>query len=202
MALAAFTFCFGLIHGLGFCKFSRKLIYPISLSFITGFSFNVGVEIGQVIIICRRLFLLRNCTSIRKELTIPDLVSTCIVAIGLFWFVQRAFFFGVKLESCHVVSKEMDFFLQHGVNQGRKKCAFFSLEGNYLSHLQSFFRAERRAMTLFFRSLTTWQMMGIHLAFLRLRSNAVTLTQLDAFISHSCSPWSLIQCSYPNSRDK
>lgn len=85
------TFCFGLIHGLGFAGILKGINIPQSNLALSLVSFNVGVEIGQVIIVASAFFLLRNLHRYSWELTFRRLVSACIVAIGLFWFVQRAF---------------------------------------------------------------------------------------------------------------
>lgn len=85
------TFCFGLIHGLGFAGILKGINLPQSNLALSLVSFNVGVEIGQVMIVAIAFFLLRNLHKYSWELTFRRLVSACIVAIGLFWFVQRAF---------------------------------------------------------------------------------------------------------------
>lgn len=85
------TFCFGLIHGLGFAGILKGINIPQSNLALSLVSFNVGVEIGQVVIVASAFFLLRNLHRYSWELTFRRLVSACIIAVGLFWFVQRAF---------------------------------------------------------------------------------------------------------------
>jgi hypothetical protein len=42
--------CFGLIHGLGFSNYLRALL--ADELFFPLFSFNVGIEFGQILVIC------------------------------------------------------------------------------------------------------------------------------------------------------
>lgn len=63
--------CFGLIHGMGFSNFFRMMMMGISDSIVLPlFSFNVGIEIGQIIIVCLFLlayFILKRFFSINHE---------------------------------------------------------------------------------------------------------------------------------------
>ncbi len=87
------VFGFGLLHGLGFAG----VLTEIGLSsgqFVTGLiSFNVGVELGQLTVILG-CFLAVGLwfgakSWYRQWITIP--ASLAIAAIGLYWFVERAF---------------------------------------------------------------------------------------------------------------
>ncbi len=87
------VFGFGLLHGLGFAG----VLTEIGLSsgqFVTGLiSFNVGVELGQLTVILG-CFLAVGLwfgakSWYRQRITIP--ASLAIAAIGLYWFVERAF---------------------------------------------------------------------------------------------------------------
>jgi hydrogenase/urease accessory protein HupE len=85
---------FGLIHGFGFANVLREMHLPARALGWSLFSFNVGVEIGQllvVVVIASALAALRS----RNETTSRRLVragSIGVVAAGTFWFVQRVFF--------------------------------------------------------------------------------------------------------------
>ena len=87
-------FAFGLLHGLGFAS----VLMEIGLNqrhFIIGLvAFNIGVEIGQLVVICAAyLFigiLFFKTRFYRSFVQIP--LSLVIGAIGGWWFVERIFF--------------------------------------------------------------------------------------------------------------
>ncbi|WP_088240767.1 HupE/UreJ family protein [Calothrix rhizosoleniae] len=84
------TLTFGLIHGLGFAGVFQKIsLTPSSLD-LSLVSFNIGVELGQIIIVSITFVLLQTLRKYPWELTFRRLVSACIAATGLFWFLQRA----------------------------------------------------------------------------------------------------------------
>lgn len=90
------AFAFGFIHGFGFANVLRDMDLPNRALGWTLFSFNVGVEIGQlavVILVASALALIRS----RSEAAGQRLAfagSIVVMAAGAFWFVQRVFFSG------------------------------------------------------------------------------------------------------------
>ncbi len=86
-----FVFAFGLFHGFGFAsvlaeqsKEGEYLVYSL-------LGFNIGVEIGQVVIILIAfpiLFFLRNWS--RYNLIVV-LLSLFLSVVALYWFIERAF---------------------------------------------------------------------------------------------------------------
>ena len=91
-ALIALTF--GLVHGFGFANVLREFGLPREALGWSLFSFNVGVEIGQlfiVLLVATALALVR-----RRNATIGARVayagSVIVIAAGTYWFVQRVFF--------------------------------------------------------------------------------------------------------------
>lgn len=86
------TFIFGLIHGLGFAGVLKEIHLGQSNLALSLASFNVGVEIGQIAIVSIAFIVLRTIQKYPWELTFRRLLSGCVVAMGLFWFVQRAFY--------------------------------------------------------------------------------------------------------------
>jgi hydrogenase/urease accessory protein HupE len=88
----ALTFVFGLVHGFGFASVLRDLgvganghglIVPL-------FTFNLGVEVGQIslaAVTLPLLWLLRK----RRDLFRPEspVLSSIVAAAGLYWFLQR-----------------------------------------------------------------------------------------------------------------
>jgi hydrogenase/urease accessory protein HupE len=90
------AFAFGFIHGLGFASVVREMDLPARALGWSLFSFNVGVEIGQLLVVvavASALALLRR----RSEAAGRRLVlagSVVVIAAGTFWFIQRVFFSG------------------------------------------------------------------------------------------------------------
>lgn len=88
------AFAFGFIHGFGFANVLREIGLPGRALGWSLFSFNVGVEIGQlivVVIVASALMALhaRN-EAIGRRLAFAG--SLVVIAAGTFWFVQRVFF--------------------------------------------------------------------------------------------------------------
>jgi len=86
------AFGFGLIHGLGFAGVLKEIRIPDNVFVWSLLSFNIGVEIGQIIIIALffpLLYFTIRYTWQKKAVTI---FSILIGSIGLFWFIQRLFF--------------------------------------------------------------------------------------------------------------
>ena len=87
-------FAFGLLHGLGFASVLADFGLPQSAFIVGLLSFNVGVEIGQLIIVVPIFLILKafrlTDTQFRKAFQIP--VSVIISAVGVFWFVERVGF--------------------------------------------------------------------------------------------------------------
>jgi hydrogenase/urease accessory protein HupE len=90
------AFGFGLVHGFGFASVLREMDLPQRALGWSLFSFNVGVEIGQlmvVVLVASALAALRH----RSEAASRRLAfagSVVVVIAGTFWFVQRVFFAG------------------------------------------------------------------------------------------------------------
>src|SRR5882672_231648 len=90
------AFTFGFIHGFGFASVLREMELPARALGWSLFSFNVGVEIGQlcvVAVVATALAALRS----RSEAAGRQLAfagSVVVMAAGAFWFIQRVFFPG------------------------------------------------------------------------------------------------------------
>jgi hypothetical protein len=86
------TFGFGLVHGFGFASALAERGLPAQHLPLALGSFNVGVELGQIVIISIAWPLLRWAAG--HSWYRPRGVrwaSTGIFAIAIYWFVQRAF---------------------------------------------------------------------------------------------------------------
>lgn len=90
------AFAFGFIHGFGFASVLREMNLPGEALGWSLFSFNAGVEIGQlmvVAVVASALMLLRaNNEAASKRLAFAG--SVAVILAGIFWFVQRVFFPG------------------------------------------------------------------------------------------------------------
>ena len=85
------VFCFGLLHGLGFAGVLADFGMPDDDFATALISFNVGVELGQLTVICAA-FLAVGCWFsakpwYRNAIIIPS--SAAISVIGLFWTFDR-----------------------------------------------------------------------------------------------------------------
>jgi len=88
------TALFGLIHGLGFAGAflasdldKDKLFLPLA-------GFNIGIELGQlaliVVVLSIGVLLKRR---VRLQVFASELTSAVICGLGVYWFVQRGFFY-------------------------------------------------------------------------------------------------------------
>src|SRR5262249_33093127 len=88
------AFAFGFIHGFGFAMVLHEMDPPRVALGWSLFSFNAGVEIGQmtvVVPVATAIALLRT----HSEMAGRRLVwagSLVVIAASAFWFVQRVFF--------------------------------------------------------------------------------------------------------------
>jgi hypothetical protein len=90
------TFLFGLVHGFGFSNVLREMQLPRANLALSLFSFNLGVEIGQLVFVVLLFPALEDLMKSGRTLWGQPWLRTAIsIAIGLlaaYWFVQRAFF--------------------------------------------------------------------------------------------------------------
>ncbi|HWB26268.1 MAG TPA: HupE/UreJ family protein [Chitinophagaceae bacterium] len=90
----AIVFMFGLIHGMGFASALNEIGLPRNQFALSIFSFNVGVELGQISIILLMFMLiiipLGKIKDYRKKVVFP--LSALIGLIALYWTIQRVFF--------------------------------------------------------------------------------------------------------------
>lgn len=85
------TFIFGLAHGFGFSSVLREMELSRTHLALSLFSFNLGVEVGQMafVIALFPLVLYMENSSWRRQMQMG--VSAVILCLALFWFAQRAF---------------------------------------------------------------------------------------------------------------
>jgi hypothetical protein len=86
------AFGFGLIHGFGFASVLTELGLPKDALVLSLLGFNVGVEIGQLVIVACFLpvaYLLRNTLLYRKGVFVCG--SILILLLALVWLAERVF---------------------------------------------------------------------------------------------------------------
>ena len=91
-ALIALTF--GLVHGFGFANVLREFGLPREALGVSLFSFNVGVEIGQlaiVVLVASVLAAVRRRSALLGT-RVAFAGSLVVIVAGTYWFVQRVFF--------------------------------------------------------------------------------------------------------------
>lgn len=89
------TLGFGLIHGFGFAGVLMEVGLPVASILPALFGFNIGVELGQIVIV----MLIGSLGAAAVKLLPADniilsreLLSASLCGLGTFWFVQRAWF--------------------------------------------------------------------------------------------------------------
>lgn len=88
------VFMFGLIHGMGFASSLNEIGLPRNKFATSILSFNIGVELGQIVVILLVFALLvlpfgKNA-HYRKRVVFP--LSIAIALVALYWTVERVFF--------------------------------------------------------------------------------------------------------------
>jgi hydrogenase/urease accessory protein HupE len=87
---------FGLIHGFGFASVLREMGLPSGALGWSLFSFNFGVELGQlavVLVVAAILSRIRAYSAVAGQ-RIAVAGSIAVIAAGAFWFVERVFLSG------------------------------------------------------------------------------------------------------------
>jgi hypothetical protein len=87
---------FGLVHGFGFASVLKEFGLPLTALGWSLFSFNVGVELGQLAIVLAVALALRSVE--RRDPTLARRLivggSVIVIAAGTYWFVERVFLNG------------------------------------------------------------------------------------------------------------
>ncbi|MFK7811724.1 MAG: HupE/UreJ family protein [Maribacter sp.] len=85
------AFVFGLFHGFGFASVMADLGITGEFLTLTLLGFNIGVEIGQVIIIAMIFPILYFIRKLKLYPKFLVYLSVALIVISLYWFVERAF---------------------------------------------------------------------------------------------------------------
>ena len=89
------AFLFGLIHGFGFASVLREIGLPTHKFWVALVTFNLGVEIGQVIIVAAVFLIVSRLYSHEFYPKAATACTAVIAALGSFWFISRAFNLGL-----------------------------------------------------------------------------------------------------------
>jgi hypothetical protein len=86
-----FALLFGLLHGLGFANTIRFIIAESQQIALPLFSFNLGLEVGQVLIVLLILLMAKLCIEI---IGMPQkwwirILNTIALAAGIYWCIIR-----------------------------------------------------------------------------------------------------------------
>ncbi|MBT7863105.1 MAG: HupE/UreJ family protein, partial [Gemmatimonadetes bacterium] len=85
------TFAFGFVHGFGFANVLRDLGLPTEGLVASLLAFNVGVEIGQIIIVSVMLPLILFAVRRGYQQRLVRVASAVIFLFGIGWLVERVF---------------------------------------------------------------------------------------------------------------
>ena len=87
-------FIFGLFHGLGFAGVFSDLFIPIDQYIFSLLFFNIGIELGQILILILILPLLIVFKKKNENLytIFIGILTGFISALAIFWIIQRIFF--------------------------------------------------------------------------------------------------------------
>lgn len=84
------AFSFGLLHGMGFAGALKEIGLPVNNSLIALFTFNVGVEMGQLFVISLTWLLYKLWSRwVRVQYNPRDYVLYLIGGFSMFWTVTR-----------------------------------------------------------------------------------------------------------------
>lgn len=86
------SFIFGLVHGFGFSSILREVGLPRENLLLSLLNFNLGVEAGQAVAVVLAAPILMWLKNNRWEPKLVATVSGMVLAVGLFLFVERAWF--------------------------------------------------------------------------------------------------------------
>jgi hydrogenase/urease accessory protein HupE len=86
------TFMFGLVHGFGFSNVLREMQLPRANLALSLFSFNLGVEIGQVAFVLLLFPAIEDAVTRMGWSKLRPALSIVIGLLASYWFIQRAVF--------------------------------------------------------------------------------------------------------------
>lgn len=91
------TFLFGLVHGFGFSNVLQEIELTRRDLALSLFSFNGGVEIGQLVFVSALFPMVYYATRSRWKKRFLSAASLSIMCLGFYWFIERALRFRVNM---------------------------------------------------------------------------------------------------------
>jgi HupE / UreJ protein len=88
------TFLFGLVHGFGFSNVLKEMALSRRTLAVGLFSFNGGVELGQLGFVCIVFPIVLCLSTSRWKPQFLSASSAAIAGLGFYWFIQRCFLAG------------------------------------------------------------------------------------------------------------
>lgn len=85
------AFLFGLVHGFGFAAILRAMQLPTSSLALSLVAFNLGVEVGQLVVVLVAFPVIAAMQRLPRRRAIVATASGAILTLALYWFVERAF---------------------------------------------------------------------------------------------------------------
>ncbi|NDH68898.1 MAG: HupE/UreJ family protein, partial [Gammaproteobacteria bacterium] len=84
------AFVFGLLHGLGFAGALKEIGLPQQNIITALFSFNIGVEAGQLLVLLLAwVTYLASHRVLKSNLPIKKILTYCIGSISMYWTISR-----------------------------------------------------------------------------------------------------------------
>jgi len=90
----AIAFAFGLVHGFGFAGVLVEISLPTSRLVPALLGFNLGVELGQLVLVAALWPVVRDLARLREgrpHRILVEVGSAALCCVGMFWFLTRAF---------------------------------------------------------------------------------------------------------------
>lgn len=86
------VFFFGLFHGLGFAGLLQEVRIPGDTFLASLFAFNVGIEVGQLLVIAIALPVIYFCRHKAWYPLAVKIFAAVIAVLALVWMIERIFF--------------------------------------------------------------------------------------------------------------
>ena len=90
----AIAFAFGLVHGFGFAGVLMEISLPTHRLAPALLGFNLGVEVGQLVLVTALWPVLRDLARVRHgkpHRILVEIGSAALCSVGMFWLLTRAF---------------------------------------------------------------------------------------------------------------
>ena len=83
--------CFGLLHGMGFASALNETGVPQDEVPLALFSFNVGIELGQLAVVTTAAFVIWACRAVMPAVRqLPRSVPAYILgSLAAYWVIER-----------------------------------------------------------------------------------------------------------------